>query len=161
MKMAHSGYMIGIDCGKSGGFAVSHNGIHCAPIPATDGDWVDTLREHRLIASGENLCPVAYVEEVPSFCGKMIPSSRSFVLGKHYGFTLGALQALGYEVRLVRPQAWQKAVGMARTKGMGQTAWKNKLKGEAQRRFPDLKITLKTSDALLVLAHGLSEIGKQ
>jgi hypothetical protein len=64
-------------------------------------------------------------------------------------------------VRLVRPQAWQKAVGMARTKGMGQTAWKNKLKGEAQRRFPDLKITLKTSDALLVLAHGLSEIGKQ
>ena len=159
--MALSGYMIGIDCGKSGGFAVSYNGIHCEPIPATDGDWVDTLREHRMIASGENLCPIAYVEEVPAFCGKMIPSSRSFVLGKHYGFTLGALQALGYEVRLVRPQAWQKAVGMTRTKGMSQTAWKNKLKGEAQRRFPDLKITLKTSDALLVLAHGLSETGKQ
>lgn len=29
--------------------------------------------------------------------------------------------------------------------------WKNKLKGEAYRRFPELKITLKNCDALLIL----------
>ena len=32
-----------------------------------------------------------------------------------------------------------------------KTAWKNKLKAEAQRRFPDLRVTLKTCDALLIL----------
>jgi hypothetical protein len=54
---------------------------------------------------------------------------------------------------LVRPQEWQKtnAVG---TKGKQTTTeWKNKLKSEAQRRFPLNTITLKTADAFCLLAH--------
>jgi hypothetical protein len=32
-----------------------------------------------------------------------------------------------------------------------KTEWKNKLKAEAQRRFPSIKVTLKNCDALLIL----------
>jgi hypothetical protein len=35
------------------------------------------------------------------------------------------------------------------------TVWKNKLKAEAQRRWPDQKITLKTADAFCLLSHAL------
>lgn len=40
-----------------------------------------------------------------------------------------------------------------RLKAQSKTAWKNKLKEEAQRRFPQLDITLKTADALLILDY--------
>jgi hypothetical protein len=40
------------------------------------------------------------------------------------------------------------------TKGTSTTSeWKNKLKAEAQRRFPLNTITLKTADAFCLLAH--------
>ena len=32
-----------------------------------------------------------------------------------------------------------------------KSEWKNKLKAEAQRRFPQLNVTLKTADALLII----------
>ena len=35
--------------------------------------------------------------------------------------------------------------------GETPTQWKNKLKAEAQRLFPDIRVTLKTADALLIL----------
>jgi hypothetical protein len=38
-----------------------------------------------------------------------------------------------------------------------KSEWKNKLKAEAQRRFPDLKVTLKTADALLILEWVLAD----
>jgi len=34
---------------------------------------------------------------------------------------------------------------------MSPVQWKNKLKAEAQRLYPDIKVTLKTADALLIL----------
>lgn len=39
--------------------------------------------------------------------------------------------------------------------------WKNKLKDEAQRRFPNLKVTLKTCDALLLLDAAIKLEGEK
>lgn len=39
--------------------------------------------------------------------------------------------------------------------------WKNKLKEEAQRRFPGLKVTLKTCDALLLLDAAIKTEGEK
>lgn len=38
-----------------------------------------------------------------------------------------------------------------------KTAWKNKLKAEAQRLFPSIKVTLKTADALLIYEYAKKE----
>jgi hypothetical protein len=61
---------------------------------------------------------------------------------------------------LVRPQVWQKGFGLGTASTCAsKSEWKNKLKAEAQRRFPHLPVTLKTSDALLLLEYAISAAG--
>ena len=97
----------------------------------------------------------AFVELVPPFAGKMIPSSTSFKLGKSCGFLEGALRALEIPYTLVRPQEWQKGLG-----GLtGLTSGKRKkvLMNHAKRLYPTLKgLTLKTADALLILHDSIN-----
>ena len=58
----------------------------------------------------------------------------------------------------MRPQDWQKGFGLGTASACAsKRIWKNKLKAEAQRRFPHLNVTLKTADALLILEHSISE----
>jgi hypothetical protein len=132
------------DPGKSGGFAWLDGAI---AMPETDGGVVDLLREKR--AEGFDRL---VIEEVGGFCGKGLPGSAMFNFGFGAGVIRGAAMALGYRVELVRPQAWQKAfsLGSARSSD-SKTVWKNKLKAEAERRFPHHDVTLKTADALLIL----------
>jgi hypothetical protein len=61
------------------------------------------------------------------------------------------LSGLYIRTELITPQKWQKKLGLGTSKGLTPTQWKNKLKAEAQRLFPDIRVTLKTADALLIL----------
>jgi hypothetical protein len=75
-----------------------------------------------------------------------------FKFGEGYGFLKGVVQALGIKLVLVRPQVWQKPFNLGTaSRCASQSEWKNKLKAEAQRRFPQLPVTLATADALLIL----------
>jgi len=74
-----------------------------------------------------------------------------FNFGRNHGFTLGLLSALYIRTELITPQQWQKRLFLGTSKGMSPVQWKNKLKAEAQRLYPDIKVTLKTADALLIL----------
>jgi crossover junction endodeoxyribonuclease RuvC len=77
-----------------------------------------------------------------------------FRFGRNFGFILGVFAALKIPVELVRPQKWQKALSLGTSAAhASKTAWKNHLKAEAQRRFPDQKVTLATADALLLLSY--------
>jgi hypothetical protein len=105
------------------------------------------------------------------------PASSAFNFGANYGTILGILTALKIPFELASPQQWIKGLGLG-TKGllkpdikpgMGKeerkteirrvssinnklkTAWKNKLKQVGQQLYPHLKLTLKTSDCLLIL----------
>lgn len=129
--------------------------------PGANGGWV--LDEGSQIIWGDNdglveLCPpvntTVVIEKVPPFVGRAIPSSASFKLGYSYGWIVGLWQGRGFKVVLVTPQEWQKTMGVG-TKGQATTTeWKNKLKSEAQRRFPNVeKITLKTADAFCLMSH--------
>ena len=81
-----------------------------------------------------------------------------FRFGEHFGFVKGVIQALEIRLLLVRPQVWQKGFGLGTASACSsKTEWKNKLKAEAQRRFPHLKVTHKTADALLILEWALRE----
>ena len=101
--------------------------------------------------------PVVYIEKVSGFIGTPQPGSRMFKFGKGFGFLLGVLMALRWEINLVSPQKWQKSLGIG-TKGERSSAeWKRFLKDEAQRLFPSKKVSLSTADALLILKFSFSQ----
>lgn len=150
--------IIAIDPGRSGGMAVSAFGAKlCHAMPATEGDVLDLLRSLKSGADIESVpgSPaemICVLEEVGGFAGQAQPGSAMFKFGANYGFIKGVVQTLGIKLELVRPQVWQKAFGLGTASGCAsKTEWKNKLKAEAQRRFPQLKVTLSTADALLML----------
>ena len=143
---------IAIDPGASGGIAWKEpdGQTGCCKMPDTEGDVVDLLRH--LSISGP---ATAYVEKVGGFTGKGQPGSAMFNFGRGVGVLHGAMLALGIRIVEVTPQRWQKWLGIGTSKGSAsKTAWKNKLKAEAQRRNPDAKVTLATADALLILEYG-------
>jgi len=145
--------IISIDPGAAGGVAVSASGIVvCHPMPETQGDVLELIRDIKRAADVEGASCVCVLEEVGGFVGKHQPGSAMFKFGEGYGFVKGSVQALGIRLELVRPQVWQKTFGLGTaSRCASKSEWKNKLKAEAQRRFPDLRVTHKTADALLIL----------
>ncbi len=158
---------ISIDPGASGGIAWKFLGrVDATPMPATWADAVDYIRDIACRMELEGYTPVVYMEKVSGFIGENQPGSRMFNFGEGYGYIQGALCALNVKCVLIAPQTWQKHYNFGAKKKRvtkngktvtDKTEWKNRLKSEAQRRFPELNVTLETSDALLILdyAEGL------
>jgi len=158
--------LLAIDPGVSGGVAVASFGkVATHAMPDTEGDRLELIRDFKSMANIEGGSCVCVLEEVNGFVGKAQPGSAMFKFGEGYGFLKGVVQALGIRLVLVRPQVWQKTFCLGTASGCAsKTEWKNRLKAEAQRRFPDLAVTLKTADALLILEWaraGGSATGKQ
>lgn len=141
---------IAIDPGVSGGIAFDSGGLATAmSMPDTDADIAEELTI--LMAAAPNIKVI--IEDVPKFVGRALPGSSIFPLAFNCGLLRGVCFAMRRPIILVRPQDWQKHFRLG-TKGTSSTTeWKNKLKAEAQRRYPHLKVTLKTADALLMLAY--------
>ncbi len=148
-------YIIGIDPGVNGGIAVLDDAgvvIDAVKMPPTMLDIYDYLRG---VVSSDGVCAVCYMEKV----GMGMPgqsSKATATFSRHCGHLEMALLALGVQTYEVTPQKWMKALGMGSSKGYTKTEWKNKLKGAAQQLFPMLgkKVTLSTSDALLIAVYG-------
>jgi hypothetical protein len=150
--LAEEGEMIAIDPGVAGGWAydMEHGAIECCRMPETDGDILTGLR---------NLYAVGHREirmELPAKAIFGAGHSSLAVLHRNVGFIQGVAMAIGFSLILVQPKAWQKVIGLSKRQGEEQRKWKNRLKEEAQRRFPCLHITLSTADAVLILAAGLA-----
>ncbi len=151
--------IVAIDPGMSGGMAVRWFGkTDCWAMPQTQGDLLERLREIKSVAGLEGDELVCVLEEVSGFAGKAQPGSAMFRFGEHFGFIKGVVQALAIRLVMVRPQVWQKGFGLGTASACAsKSEWKNKLKAEAQRRFPQLEVTLKTADALLILEYAVRE----
>lgn len=149
--------LIGIDPGLKGGVAVWTFGVAgCRPMPRTGGDIVALLRGIMSASDKSGVDTTCVMELTSGYVGKAQPGSRSYKFGENAGFIKGVLQTLGIRLELVPPQEWQKAFRLGTASACAsKTIWKNKLKAEAQRRFPHLKVTHKTGDALLILEYGL------
>jgi hypothetical protein len=146
--------ILGIDPGLTGGIALKRDGqpAHAFPMPPTEGDLVDLL--HDLVTDPQNT--IAIVEEVSGYIGIEQPGSAAFKFGRNFGFLLGVIQTLGVRTELIKPQRWQRALGLGNSRNCdSKTVWKNKLKAAAQRLNPQLKLTLATADAVLILEYGL------
>lgn len=145
--------LITIDPGASGGIAVHQNGATIPhKMPETEGSILELLKEtvqqSRLEGSEVN----AFVELVPiGMPGKGAAMAK---LNANAAFIRGCLMALQVRMILVRPVEWQSFFNLGKRSGCkSDSQWKNKLKSEAQRRFPQIKVTLDTADALLLLEY--------
>jgi crossover junction endodeoxyribonuclease RuvC len=95
----------------------------------------------------------AYLEQVGSMPGQGVASSFKF--GVAYGQLQGLLTALQIPFTLVRPQVWQKGLGLPPKSGVGATKHKQNLKQLAQQRHPELtKMTNDLADAVLIADYG-------
>lgn len=162
-RMSHFNHMsktiISIDPGASGGFLVKTKSSCVAlKMPDTLADWAEQIRCWNNYANQEGEELVAYVEDIPKFCGPKLPGSSVFVMAENFGAIQGILAALNIRTIMVRPQEWQKGLGVGtRNACKSKTQWKQKLKAEAQRRFPTLKLTNATADAALILDYALTK----
>ncbi|MEI7903019.1 MAG: hypothetical protein WCK89_22480 [bacterium] len=171
--------IIAIDPGGSGGVAWigEHGAAACQKMPATRGDVIDLLKMIINYEPGKCVC---YHEAISGFIPSAGPSMM-FEFGRSCERTECIIEVLGVRMIRVTPQAWQKALGLGgsnrvkmpkkceatpeeikKAKSHNAEAkkdWKNKLKGEAQRRFPSADVTLDTADALLILDYALAKEG--
>lgn len=150
--------IMAIDPGANGGIAYKNGNsatAACLKMPDTNGDIWETLDAIAIGARLENNqeTPVCYLEDLVKYTGRNMPSSAMATYARNFGFIEGVLTALSFRIVLTKPKDWQKALGLGSASGLSKTQWKNKLKAEAQRRFPGIKVTLATSDALLILEY--------
>jgi crossover junction endodeoxyribonuclease RuvC len=136
------GLILGIDPGKSGGFAlVTDTG---AVVYAFDKHTpTDIVQILKLVAPNIKM---AYLEQVSAMPKQGVCSV--FTFGQNYGWWQGVLTALGIRIERVTPQKWQ-AYMKCRTGGD-----KNVSKARAQELFPEEKITHAVADALLIGEYG-------
>jgi hypothetical protein len=139
---------IAIDPGASGGYAVlKENGeFEAHPLPSL------TYAELQAATFGDY---TVIIEDVPKFVGRMIPSSATATLHFGFGYLCGHFEARLMRVIKVTPQAWQKTIGIGKKGDLSSAQWKRKLRDEAQRRHPELKASLQTADAILLLDHAI------
>ena len=154
---------VGIDPGWGGAIAViSRGGVDLVPITEDEGLLFERINIFDEIRDA--LKAHFVLEKVGGFIGtrpgggahrNLASGHTMFKFGWCYGAIRMALAASNMLERTthVTPQVWQKAIGVAcKTKGESQNSFKNRLKDRAIELFPNVKVTLKNADALL-LAH--------
>lgn len=100
---------IGIDPGKSGGYAVIDTTIgEISASPWDDDGFVATMRKIYLDGI-EDQCKCC-LEKVGAMPGQGVTSMFSF--GKSAGFIEGVLEAFSIPYQLVPPQTWKKAYSL-------------------------------------------------
>lgn len=150
----------GIDPGQQGAIVfidTETNEVDYVKMPETFADVYNVLKDKYIENSGNICCAL---EDV----GQGMPgqsSSATAKFARHNGHLEMALYAIGIPTVKVKPQKWQKSLGIGTGKDLSKTEWKNKLKAEAQRRYPNVKITLWLADALLIADYGVREINNQ
>lgn len=135
---------VGIDPGKGGGIAaIRENGsvFRVVPMPDTDRDIYEAVAAVSSIDGNTRAC-LEFVRSSPQMGVK-----SAFTFGQGYGGLKMALVVASVPFDEVTPQKWQKALGCL-TKGD-----KNVSKRRAQELFPDIKITHKIADALLLAEY--------
>lgn len=144
--------IIGIDPGINGGIAVYSEGkiVEVTKMPPTPSELLNFLGEQ---ADGYDVS--CYLEKVQALPGQ--GAGAMFTFGKGFGHLEMALIACGIPTSEVTPQKWQKVIQVGNKGTKTKTEWKNKLKARAEMLYPYLgkKITLATSDAILICHYGV------
>lgn len=139
--------VVAVDPGVNGGIAwLEADGPRAIRMPDTDGDILATFRGLRRAGARQ------IAMELPAKCIFGAGHSALATLHRNVGFLQGVAMAEGFSLLLFPPQKWQAKLSLKKRPNEEQRHWKNRLKEEAQRRFPSLRVTLNNADALLILA---------
>ena len=151
---------IGIDPGISGGIC-AYDGKKMTNVqkcPGSPEEMSDSLREiikdYGITAKKKSSLKVI-IELVHAF--PRDSRSSAFKFGKNYGMWLGICASHGLEVTAVTPQIWMKYYGDLPKE---KSERKRYLKILATSYFPDLSVTLRTADAILIAKYGHEELGR-
>lgn len=141
---------IGIDPGVSGAItALDENGkvVALTKMPQTMGELLSFLQQ---FTDNNTTC---YLEKVHARPGD--GAASMFKFGQGFGWLQMALLAAKIKTIEVLPNTWMRGLGIkSKKKDETKTAYKNRLKFVAEQLFPDQKVTLWNSDALLIV-HAL------
>lgn len=164
--------IVAVDPGKSGAVVVSRDSVvESFDTPVTRRDCFDLAV--RLAKEAFPDRPVVYIEKITGFVAGAGPG-QMFQFGEVVERIGCAFEFAGCRIVEVTPQKWQKHVGIGHTPNVAveknatpetimaarsanarrKRDRKNQYKAEAQRRFPDVRVTLKNADALLILEYG-------
>lgn len=143
--------IMAIDPGQKGAIAwVDASGeCYVENMPDTPYAILDRIRNVRE-AYGIEVC---YLEDV----GYGMPgqsSSATAKFARHNGHLEMALMSAGIRIVRLTPQKWEKRLGFGSSRGLSKLEWKRKLKQRSQELYPQFKVTLTNSDALLILETG-------
>lgn len=147
---------IGIDPGKNGGIAYLTNGrIHASKMPST----LDELKSVLEYIHDNHKNPCVFVETVQAWTGDDDSPGKKFGINKmlkSYNQIESTLTFVGLPFVPVYPVSWQTTCGLLiRGSKETKTERKNRFKDYAQNLFPELNITLATSDAVCLVQSGL------
>ena len=156
--------IIAIDPGLSGGIAWEKNGkVEAVKMPDTPKGIYNYLH-FELEADFENE-KICYLEKVGSMPKQRCSGTWTFA--EHYGAIKAILMCLEIPMVEVSPQKWQRAIGASRPslpknatpsqKEANKREGKHKIKQIVEARYPSLKITLATADALGILMYAERE----
>jgi len=151
--------VIAIDPGASGACAVLlDQGARATAFPFKgEADFVSLMQDYASLAKKEKREVYVYIEKVGGFiAGNKTPGSAMFNFGRNAGFQLGVCQALGFRIEEVPPATWQKRFPCKTKRSENGAQHKRELREHAAKRFPQLKPTLATADALLILDYVLT-----
>lgn len=144
--------IIGIDPGLNGGIA-----IFGEPLLGQKAIPFKTMAEAESFildyVKSEGVFIKAYIEEPPPYFpgagGGLASQSKLY---RNFGQYEGLLMGIGIPFETATPQKWQKGLpGLAKLKGPDR---KKALHNLAAQRYPHLKPTLKTCDAILIAEYG-------
>ena len=143
--------LLAIDPGMSGGCAwIDVDGIvQAVKMPATLVDISELLQE--LKASG--ITDVIMEKTGTYRHGQSGPASVKFA--RHCGNLEGLLVGLGFALEEVPPNTWMKKLG---TMPKEKKDRKNHIKSIVQMKYPHIKVTLATSDALGIMYAYTKEV---
>ena len=139
---------IGIDPGKSGSIAFIDGSTRKAwsfKLDSTDKDIVEGMRDAVTLHPAGAANAYAVIERVNS--SPQMGVKSAFTFGQSFGKLEMLLACMGIRFAYETPAKWQ-AVMKCRTGGD-----KNITKAAAQRLFPEMKITHKNADSLLIAEY--------
>ena len=154
--------IVAIDPGASGGIAVWDKGIQniykCPKDVLKMASIINSFKTTSWISEKDVI--VAYIEQVHAF--PTDARSSAFKFGANYGKWLGILGAYKIETILVSPQKWMKYFQEKFKFKLpkNKTERKRKLK-EMASKYTDKKVTLYSSDAILIAMYGVHEHQKE
>jgi len=140
--------VLAIDPGAAGGIAwVCDGQVWAEPMPNGMTEQADSIRS--IIV--QNQIDTAIIERVGTYVpGNSGPAAATFA--RHCGNLEAILYMCGVSTIMALPAKWMKSIGALPKDKKDR---KNAIKEAMARRYPHLKVTLNTADALGILTYAI------